>query len=327
MVGIVFQLRHTVFRMLPNPTISHWDMKPSDLLALIEEYSKAFTEIEVPDRELREVETLSAGPTAMSHHKQLKKSLKEIIEGFGIEDVKIVPCITKGSKNTARSVSNWDVESQKRFPCRRRPLRMEDEENKGDKGKQTNHQNRAQTPYPLSVFCRLHDAIRVCDSYLEEKDWLRRLTLRTHLQEVLNFLNTKPGEKIPENNTNYIAPEREQSNLASMFSISSKHQVPTIHEIDQAFEQKHRLLIHLYFHSIRNRVIKSALNHLDSLSNNNTSTMATEEKLQRQQDISDIWLTLIFRMLCWLLLHDFHQKDIQISKSDTYQSRMPVFIL
>jgi hypothetical protein len=40
----------------------------------------------------------------------------------------------------------------------------------------------------------------------------------------------------------------------------------------------------------------------------------------------DIWCTLVFRMLCWLLLHDFHKKDVQISKSELLGSRLPVYI-
>lgn len=40
----------------------------------------------------------------------------------------------------------------------------------------------------------------------------------------------------------------------------------------------------------------------------------------------NVWCTLVFRMLCWLLLHDFHKKDVQISKSELYGSRLPVYI-
>lgn len=40
----------------------------------------------------------------------------------------------------------------------------------------------------------------------------------------------------------------------------------------------------------------------------------------------EIWCTLVFRMLCWLLLHDFHKKDVQISKSELFGSRLPVYI-
>ncbi|KAF3761938.1 hypothetical protein M406DRAFT_65007 [Cryphonectria parasitica EP155] len=47
---------------------------------------------------------------------------------------------------------------------------------------------------------------------------------------------------------------------------------------------------------------------------------------RHQEETADIWCTLMFRMLCWLLLHDFHKKDVQISKSELYGSRLPVYI-
>lgn len=46
-----------------------------------------------------------------------------------------------------------------------------------------------------------------------------------------------------------------------------------------------------------------------------------------EQLTGNVWCTLVFRMLCWLLLHDFHRKDVQISKSELYGSRLPVYII
>ncbi|XP_044715066.1 modin protein [Hirsutella rhossiliensis] len=40
----------------------------------------------------------------------------------------------------------------------------------------------------------------------------------------------------------------------------------------------------------------------------------------------DIWCVLVFRMICWLMLHDFHREDLQVSKSELLGSRMPVYI-
>lgn len=40
----------------------------------------------------------------------------------------------------------------------------------------------------------------------------------------------------------------------------------------------------------------------------------------------DIWCVLVFRMICWLMLHNFHRDDIQMSKSELLGSRMPVYI-
>lgn len=40
-----------------------------------------------------------------------------------------------------------------------------------------------------------------------------------------------------------------------------------------------------------------------------------------------IWYTLVFRMICWLILHDFDKSDLQLPMSDTMGSRQPVFIV
>ncbi|KAM0354409.1 hypothetical protein ACHAPU_001453 [Fusarium lateritium] len=47
-----------------------------------------------------------------------------------------------------------------------------------------------------------------------------------------------------------------------------------------------------------------------------------------EQEVShdDAWCTLIFRMICWLMLHDFNKLDVQLSKSELLGSRMPVYI-
>lgn len=40
----------------------------------------------------------------------------------------------------------------------------------------------------------------------------------------------------------------------------------------------------------------------------------------------EIWMVLMFRMLCWLLLHDFAEEDINILPSDLNGSRMPIYL-
>jgi hypothetical protein len=47
---------------------------------------------------------------------------------------------------------------------------------------------------------------------------------------------------------------------------------------------------------------------------------------KEKQEISDVWCVLIFRMICWLLLHDFHKLDVQIDKDGLFGSRSPVYI-
>ncbi|KAK3323120.1 hypothetical protein B0T19DRAFT_442618 [Cercophora scortea] len=40
-----------------------------------------------------------------------------------------------------------------------------------------------------------------------------------------------------------------------------------------------------------------------------------------------IWCALVFRMICWLMLHDFDKKDVQLLKSELMGSRLSVFIV
>ncbi|KAI0893108.1 hypothetical protein F4806DRAFT_209864 [Annulohypoxylon nitens] len=45
----------------------------------------------------------------------------------------------------------------------------------------------------------------------------------------------------------------------------------------------------------------------------------------RERDIT--WCLLVFRMLCWLQLHNFHEDDVMIPKSEMYKSQMPIYIV
>lgn len=47
---------------------------------------------------------------------------------------------------------------------------------------------------------------------------------------------------------------------------------------------------------------------------------------ERKGQWTTIWISLMFRMLCWLLLHDFDTADVKIVPSNLKGSRMPIFI-
>jgi len=46
---------------------------------------------------------------------------------------------------------------------------------------------------------------------------------------------------------------------------------------------------------------------------------------EKEERIS-LWVTLIFRMLCWFLLHDFDPEDVKIVPSNLRGSRILVYI-
>ncbi|KAK0104775.1 hypothetical protein ONS95_005045 [Cadophora gregata] len=56
------------------------------------------------------------------------------------------------------------------------------------------------------------------------------------------------------------------------------------------------------------------------------AVVGTESPKEGEEDRNVIWISLIFRMLCWLLLHDFDKADAKIVPADLKGSRMPVYI-
>ncbi len=56
--------------------------------------------------------------------------------------------------------------------------------------------------------------------------------------------------------------------------------------------------------------------------------LLSSETVITERQATDVWCTLVLRMLCWLLLHDFHNKDVQCgNKSGLLGSRIPVYII
>lgn len=57
-----------------------------------------------------------------------------------------------------------------------------------------------------------------------------------------------------------------------------------------------------------------------------SQTLGLDITTSLESQASEVWCTLVLRMLCWLLLHDFNKKDVQIAKSELLGSRLPVYI-
>ncbi|KAK3356473.1 hypothetical protein B0T25DRAFT_536827 [Lasiosphaeria hispida] len=345
MIGIVFQVEGTVFRTLPNPTIFRWDPKSFDLLALLHEYDRGLSEIKpADDREIREVGVAPRQDEAI--HALLGTILKRFAEWNDLKNSETAsgktartvpePDVKSGLGENKSFVTTRDIEHQGTSLARRRwPLSKTDSQLKT-----TPLPPKAEVPiapnavYLPAIFEALHAAIKSCDEYLEPQNGtapgsLLRQVLRSHLQVILDTINRKPD---PDND---ITQERGDSDDIS----HKKHHAPTIQELDAASDHKHRLLMDMYFHSVREDVVKRVCDRLQrptSAVNSGSPTawqsagfaaeIARQSRKELEQKLSDVWCTLVFRMLCWLLLHHFHEKDVQVEKSDVYESRAPVYL-
>lgn len=177
----------------------------------------------------------------------------------------------------------------------------------------------------------LRTGIQLCDKFFQPATFsLVRKVLRIHIQEILNILNEKKDTTTStKENAKKDGEDDEDGPI-------------TIDDIDSAFvNEKEPLLIQMYFETVRPNVARILTEQDDKSKKRQarrarrgsvSSGKAGEAGIKPPEPVSElqvneIWCTLVFRMLCWLQLHEFHKMDIQVSKSDAYASRIPVYIV
>ncbi|PTB63286.1 hypothetical protein BBK36DRAFT_1181490 [Trichoderma citrinoviride] len=254
MVGEIFHIKDTAFRMLPNPTPYYWEPNTFSLSTLTSNIAALLKAAEVADALTNEGDQVS----------QLLDWYDQRTEKAGKPP--------NGSINTEISVTT-----------------------------------------PADRIAHLRAGVELCDRYLDQVDiGMVFQVVRVHIQEVMGMLNEKAGSDEP------AGPGLDNRGQSSTITIS---------DIDSAsVDEKHHLLAQIYCTSIRNNVIQTVFKQRSQYSEKTTAEMAGSE-ISVKRDINQIWCTLIFRMLYWLQLHNFHKKDVQIGKGDAYDSRIPVYIL
>ncbi|KAK3905656.1 hypothetical protein C8A05DRAFT_30540 [Staphylotrichum tortipilum] len=120
------------------------------------------------------------------------------------------------------------------------------------------------------------------------------------------------------------------SQKAAAAGASSASPSPAAHE-----GGREARLIELYFRVVPPRIVMEMreLRQLMEKAAEGTgggglgSARRRREEMQRTETRAVIvWLVVVLRMLCWMNLHTFHPDDVQMSKSDLVDSRLPVYI-
>ncbi|KAF9878815.1 modin [Colletotrichum karsti] len=299
MTGVVLQIPDTAFRMLPNPTIWHWDRKSFSLRNLLGDFT---------------------------HGINIGSSSEPMFK-----DNKCVSIMTDEAEAVERRFADLEAHDGPEAILRRT-------------------KNVEERIYPSGLIAALHSAIDKCDDYLKvhERAALVQSVVRVHFQEVLRILNDKDGEY----KTVIVTPKngsKENTSRIHELIVPGSSPVPNSKEENAEFEkeisllqkldsasssERHAVLVEIYLLSVRKRVIEVVCRHLKHekiRKERGPRSIASEgsvEHLSKDQEleINNIWCMLVFRMICWLMLHDFHGKDIQVEKSDVFGSRMPVYI-
>ncbi|EFQ31545.1 modin [Colletotrichum graminicola] len=295
MVGVVLQIPGTAFRMLPNPTIWHWDRKSFSLRTFLGDYVQALSEASAYDPRL--------------NHTENTRIAAMIKEAGKIEDKFLEMESRDGPEAILRPTSNTEEKI-----------------------------------YSNDLVMVLHSAISRCDEFLTNplRINLVQNVLRVHLQEVLRILNDTEGEykaaeKGRENNEHLqdpVLPGVSSAGRANEEREEVQKEISLLQKLDLASSsERHGVLADIYLFSVRKRVIEVVCRQLligksrRERARSFISTASGEPQNHDQgQRVNDIWCMLVFRMVCWLLLHDFHGKDIHVEKSEVFGSRLPVYL-
>jgi hypothetical protein len=170
----------------------------------------------------------------------------------------------------------------------------------------------AKYDFSVAILDALHHALDSTDKFLTQtvQEYLVYGILRGHYQAVLGQIS-KQGDESIFKELSTATPEERQAKL-----------------------------IDIYFNAVRVDAIQHAPKRKFTTNLNGTMSPTPEPNKEDSQTtisrsqtgfqgddkLNTIWCTLVFRMLCWLLLHDFHKMDIQLSKSEVLGSRLPVYI-
>jgi hypothetical protein len=179
-----------------------------------------------------------------------------------------------------------------------------------------NQDKKSWTPgYSIPLLNTLHDTLDRCDDFIRESDReLVRIVIREHFQEVLKLINAEGESTNNDNGSVGIWDQRMDFGVVTAASPEARQDV----------------FMDLYFYTVLGQVTGRAVlqyrrqrvaQHAPGLDDPDTPKPSLE--LQA----SAIWCTLVLRMMCWLLLHDFHENDVQVPKSGLLGSRLPVYIL
>ncbi|OAA53443.1 hypothetical protein SPI_09371 [Niveomyces insectorum RCEF 264] len=174
----------------------------------------------------------------------------------------------------------------------------------------------------------LHDALDVCDVYLKRVNRLVvELVLREHIQELLRMVNNEGpyGSTTQDDGT---AGAREAEPISQVGQAGDTGKTGSHLRFDDLMtaspEERQDKLMQIYFRSLLPRVAEQAsvaVRQADESENDDENDAGT------RAEATTVWCTLVFRMLCWLLLHDFHEMDVQVPKSELLGSRQVVYIV
>jgi hypothetical protein len=183
----------------------------------------------------------------------------------------------------------------------------------------------SRTPgYSMPLLDILHDILDRCDDFIRQSNRdIVRIVIREHFQEVLKLINAEEGVT-NEDDGSVGTRDQRLEHFGALTAVGP--------------ELREDVFMDIYFYKVayqvRGRAViqyrrSQATQYAPGYDGYETPSLDTPslDTPSLELQVSTIWCTLVLRMMCWLMLHDFNVKDVQIPKSELLGSRLPVYII
>ncbi|KXX75044.1 hypothetical protein MMYC01_207760 [Madurella mycetomatis] len=306
MLGKTLRIRNSAFRMLPNPTPYHWDKNFFNLRRLVREYWKKVSDT---DMDLPPVPQIQ----------QLIQDAEALVQTLDQDKKSRTPGYSMPLLNTLHDVLDRCDEFLKQSD--RDLVRMVVREHFQEVLKLINEEgdfaikdDRSTVKQRAEHFGELTAA---------SPELRQEAFMELYFYKVLGQVRERAVTSYERRLTSQYAPSvhsREPSveSISEVKAMSGPH-TPSQSPSRPISPSPPQLKSHETSQSV-------PLLHIQPPDRVSHPLLAMDATTSLESQASSIWCTLVLRMLCWLLLHDFNKKDVQIPKSELLGSRLPVYI-
>jgi hypothetical protein len=311
MLGKTLHIRNTAFRMLPNPTPYHWDKNFFNLRRLVKEYEKKIAD---PDSDLPRVpQIIQLMEDADTVVRTLNKDKKSMTPGYSMPLLNTLHDVLDRCDGFLKE-SNRDlvlVVVREHF---QEVLRLINDKSDAD-AKSTHGGDKQRAEH--------FDELTAASP--EER---QEAFMDLYFYKVLHQVRSRAVASYERRQTTQYAPSvhsREPSidSIPEVKAVSAPP-TPSATSSRPISPGPNSPPPHLRKHESSQSVPMLHVHPPDRVSQQQYLGMDVTTSLE--SEATAIWCTLVLRMLCWLLLHDFNKKDVQIPKSELLGSRLPVYI-
>jgi len=315
MLGLTLRIPNSCFRVVPNPTFYTWDKKYFSLRKLIREYKRKITDddlITVTSDQIEKLQVLAEGIDRKLRDQ--KKSTGENSISLELLDAlhaSLNQCDAYFRQSARRTVVELvlreHIQEVLKMVNNEDGYKDADEAAGSDGGAD---EDRAQQRRRV----RFNDLMNAAPEERQEKlmDIYFAVILPNVVRQVVQAIRRTRAStlQVPGHHQAHDST----SSMGSAVPTPTPSRSPT--PVEDGLPQVH----------VGGRLPQVHLTMDDEGPAPSRPALAKHNSSIDERQATDVWCTLVLRMLCWLLLHDFHRKDVQKPKNELLGSRLPVYI-